>query len=180
MNIKIPEERIGVLIGPDGAIKSIIEEKSKTHLDIDSETGTVTVSTSQDPLQTMRVSDVVRAIGRGFSPERALPIMDDEMLMLDVMDLSKILGTKSDLKRMKGRVIGKDGKTREIMERLSGAKISVYGKTIALIGYPEQIRIARSAIEMLLGGAPHGNIYSFLEKKHQEMAKEELKDAGFI
>jgi len=38
--------------------------------------------------------------------------------------------------------------------------------------------VARAAIEMLLDGAPHGNVYSFLEKKHQELAKQELRDAG--
>ena len=180
MHIKIPEERVGVLIGPDGSMKKLIEEKSKTLLEIDSESGTVTVESSEDPLMVMRVSDLVRAIGRGFSPERALVILDDEMLMLDVMDLSKMVGTKSDMARLKGRIIGKDGKTREIMEKLSGSKVSVYGKTIALLGYPEQIRVARAAIEMLLDGAPHGNVYSFLEKKHQELAKEELKDKSVL
>jgi ribosomal RNA assembly protein len=161
-------------------MKSLIEEKSKSKLEIDSETGTVTIMSSEDPLMGMRVSDLVRAIGRGFSPERALVILDDEMLMLDVMDLSKMVGTKSDMARLKGRIIGKDGKTREIMEKLSGSKVSVYGKTIALLGYPEQIRVARAAIEMLLDGAPHGNVYSFLEKKHQELAKEELKDKSLL
>jgi ribosomal RNA assembly protein len=180
LHIKIPEERVGVLIGPDGSMKKLIEEKSKTLLEIDSESGTVTVESSEDPLMVMRVSDLVRAIGRGFSPERALVILDDEMLMLDVMDLSKMVGTKSDMARLKGRIIGKDGKTREIMEKLSGSKVSVYGKTIALLGYPEQIRVARAAIEMLLDGAPHGNVYSFLEKKHQELAKEELKDKSVL
>jgi ribosomal RNA assembly protein len=161
-------------------MKKFIEEKSKTLLEIDSESGTVTVESSEDPLMVMRVSDLVRAIGRGFSPERALAILDDEMLMLDVMDLSKMVGTQSDMARLKGRIIGKDGKTREIMERLSGSKVSVYGKTIALIGYPDQIRISRAAIEMLLDGAPHGNVYSFLEKKHQELAKEELRDKSVL
>lgn len=161
-------------------MKKLIEEKSKTLLEIDSESGTITVESSEDPLMVMRVSDLVRAIGRGFSPERSLAILDDEMLMLDVMDLSKMVGTKSDMARLKGRIIGKDGKTREIMERLSGSKVSVYGKTISLIGYPEQIRVARAAIEMLLDGAPHGNVYSFLEKKHQELAKEELKDKSVL
>ena len=180
MEIKIPEERIGVLLGPGGSMKRLIEEKTKTRMDVDSETGTVSILESEDPLLAMRALDLVRAIGRGFSPERALFLLDDDMLVLDVMDLSRMVGTKSDMARMKGRIIGKDGRTREIMERLSGARISVYGKTVALLGYPEQIKIARAAIEMLLDGAPHGNVYSFLEKKHQEMAKEELRDQGLL
>jgi ribosomal RNA assembly protein len=180
MDIKIPEERIGVLVGPGGSIKHLIEEKTKTTLEIDSETGTVSIASAEDPLQGLRVMDLVKAIGRGFTPERALAILDDEMLMLDVLDISKMASTKSDMERIKGRIIGKDGRSREIMERLSGTKVSVYGKTVAVLGYPEQIRVARTAIEMLLDGAPHGNVYSFLEKKHQELAKEELKEQGIL
>jgi ribosomal RNA assembly protein len=180
MDIKIPEERIGVLVGPGGSIKHLIEEKTKTTLEIDSETGTVSIASAEDPLQGLRVMDLVKAIGRGFSPERAMAILDDEMLMLDVLDISKMASTKSDMERIKGRIIGKDGRSREIMERLSGTKVSVYGKTVSVLGYPEQIRVARTAIEMLLDGAPHGNVYSFLEKKHQELAKEELKEQGIL
>ena len=180
MDIKIPEERVGVLVGPAGSMKHLIEEKTKTMLEINSDSGTVSIMPSEDPLSAMRVMDLVRAIGRGFSPERALPILDDEMLMLDVLDLSKMVGTKSDMARIKGRIIGKNGKTREIIERLSEAKVSVYGKTVALLGHPEQIRIARTAIEMLLEGAPHGNVYSFLERKHQEVIREEMKDQNVL
>jgi ribosomal RNA assembly protein len=161
-------------------MKHLIEEKTRTTMEIDSETGTVSVVSSEDPLMAMRVVDLVRAIGRGFSPERALALLDDEMLMLDVLDISRMVGTKSDMLRIKGRIIGKDGRSREIMERLSGAKVSVYGKTVSLLGTPEQIRIAKTAIEMLLDGAPHGNVYSFLEKKHQELVREELKDRSIL
>ena len=156
MDIKIPEERIGVLVGPGGSIKHLIEEKTKTTLEIDSETGTVSIASAEDPLQGLRVMDLVKAIGRGFSPERAMAILDDEMLMLDVLDISKMASTKSDMERIKGRIIGKDGRSREIMERLSGTKVSVYGKTVSVLGYPEQIRVARTAIEMLL--APSSSI----------------------
>jgi ribosomal RNA assembly protein len=178
LHIKIPEERVGVLIGPGGSVKRLIEEKSRANLEVDSETGTVTIAAAEDPLQAMRVMDLARAIGRGFSPERAIALLEDEMLMLDVLDLSKMVGTKSDMARIKGRIIGKNGKTREIMERLSGVKVSVYGKTVSLLGYPEQIKAARAAIEMLLEGAPHGNVYSFLEKRHRELVREELREDG--
>jgi ribosomal RNA assembly protein len=180
MEIKIPEERIGVLVGPGGSMKHLIEERTKTRMEIDSETGTVSIVSSEDPLLAMRALDLVRAIGRGFSPEKALAILDDEILMLDVIDLSKTVGTKNDMMRMKGRIIGKDGRTREIMERLSGSRVSVYGKTVALLGHPEQIKVARAAIEMLIDGAPHGNVYSFLERKHQQLAKEELREQGIL
>ena len=180
MDIRIPEERIGVLVGTNGSMKRFIEEKSKVSLEIDSDNGTVSITSVEDPLQVLRVMDLVKAIGRGFSPENALTILDDEMLMLDVLDISKAAGTRNDMERIKGRVIGKDGRSREIMEQLSGTKVSVYGKTVAVIGYPQQIRVARAAIEMLVDGAPHGNVYSFLERKHEDLAREELKEQGLL
>jgi ribosomal RNA assembly protein len=108
LDIKIPEERVGVLVGPGGSMKRLIEEKTKTTLEIDSETGAVRIASAEDPLQGLRVLDLVKAIGRGFSPERAIAILDDDMLMLDILDLSKMAGTKSDMERIKGRIIGKD------------------------------------------------------------------------
>ncbi len=68
MDIKIPEERIGVLVGPGGSMKHYIEEKTKTTIEIDSETGSISVASAEDPLQALRVMDLVKAIGRGFSP----------------------------------------------------------------------------------------------------------------
>jgi len=46
------------------------------------------------------------------------------------------------------------------------------GKTIALIGLPEQMKIARAAIDMLLEGSPHEAVFSFLEKKRQDVKQD--------
>jgi len=176
LHIKIPDERIGVLVGPNGSVKKTLEDRTGAELDIDSETGSVAVISGEDPLLSMRLVDVVQAVGRGFSPERAISILDDDMLMLDVMDLSNIANTKSGMARIKGRIIGKDGRTRETMERLTNSKISIYGKTVSLIGNPEQIKVTRTAIEMLIDGAPHGSVYSYLEKKRQDLVRSDLGD----
>lgn len=178
MHIKIPGERIGVLVGPSGSVKKMLEERTGAGLDIDSETGAVSIGSSGDPLQAMRLMDVVRAIGRGFSPENALSLLEDEILMLDVMDLSKASSSKSGIDRIRGRIIGKNGRTRETMERLTDCKVSVYGKTVSLIGNPEHVKIARNAIEMLVDGVPHGTVYGYLEKKSQEIVRSELR-GGF-
>lgn len=68
MHIKIPADRIGALVGPSGSVKAMLEEKTGAILDIDSETGAVEVTAGEDPVMAMRLSEVVRAIGRGFSP----------------------------------------------------------------------------------------------------------------
>ncbi|WP_340820251.1 KH domain-containing protein [Methanolobus sp. WCC4] len=173
-HIKVPKDRVGAIIGPKGRVKQIIEERSTASLDIDSEDGTVEIIPGDDPVGAMKAEDVINAIARGFNPDKTFSMFDDDMLMLEVIDISKHTSTQKDLLRLKGRIIGKGGKTREITERLIGVKMSVYGKTVSVIGTPEQNQIARTAIEMLIEGANHGSVYSYLEKKRQELLQSQL------
>ena len=167
MYVKVPLDRLGVIIGAKGDTKKIIERLGVA-LNIDSEVGSIQINSS-DPLKEMVAGEVVKAIGVGFSPEKALVLLDDEMLMLDTIDLSKVATTDKDMKRLKGRIIGKEGKTRELMETLTGAKISVYLKKVGIIGTPDQIQIIRRATEMLINGVPHGPVYNYLERQRREM-----------
>lgn len=173
-HIKIPLERVAVLVGPKGSTKELIEEKSTAAVNIDSQTGDVQIEEPKDPIKGLRAKEVVHAIARGFSPEKALRLFDDDLLMFETIDLSNIARTEKDMLRLKGRIIGKAGKTREVFETLTNARISVYGKTICLIGYPEQNAVARAGIDMLLQGSTHGPVYKFLEKKKSELKKVEL------
>ncbi len=173
-HIKVPKDRIGAIIGPGGRVKQIIENKSNSRLDVDSENGTVEIIPGDDPVGAMRAADVVNAISRGFNPDKTFAMFDDDILMLDLIDISKYTNTQKELLRLKGRIIGKGGKTREITERLIGVKLSVYGKTVSIIGTPEQNQIARTSIEMLIEGANHGSVYSYLEKKKQDLIQSQL------
>ncbi|MEM2169405.1 MAG: KH domain-containing protein [Candidatus Bathyarchaeia archaeon] len=175
---KIPKERIGVLIGTGGKVKEYIQEKLPITLDINSETGDVTITLREgveDPSLLFKAKDLVLAIGRGFSPERAFRLLDSEDAALDIIDLREFLGkSESELRRVKGRIIGKDGKTRRIIEELSGAMISIYGHTVAIIGDFEQINIAREAILKIINGSEHSTVYKFLQKKRQELKMRRL------
>ncbi len=173
-HIKVPLERIAVLVGPKGTIKELIEEKSTSTLNIDSQSGDVEIIDAKDPLKGMRAVEVIHAIARGFSPEKALRLFEDESLMFETIDLSEITRTEKDLQRIRGRIIGKRGKTREIFEALTNVRVSVYGKTVCLIGHPEQNSVAKKGIEMLLEGSSHGPVYKFLEKKRSELKHAEM------
>lgn len=172
--IKIPKDRIGAIIGPKGETKKFIEDKTGCQLEIDSEDAKIDVTCQEDPLKEFRIIETLQAIGRGFSPENALKLLDDEMLMLEVIDLSDVATTPKEMLRVKGRIIGRNGRTRELAETLINVKISVYGKTVSILGYPDQNNIIRTAIKMLLDGATHGAVYKFLEKKHQELLLSQL------
>ena len=52
---------------------------------------------------------------------------------------------------------------------MTGVDISIYGKTVAIIGDMEQIHIAKEAVEMILNGVRHKTVYAFLERKTRDM-----------
>ena len=164
---KIAGNRIGVLIGKGGATKRAIEEQTQSALTIDSEEGLVTVE-GEDPVQVLLAGSVVQAIGRGFSPENAFALLQDEDLVFEQIDLGGLTDSQRQLDRIRGRVIGRDGKAREQIEHMTGTHLSVQGKTVALIGLPEQVKDARTAIEMLLRGVPHESVFTFLDRKRKE------------
>ncbi|WP_049901744.1 KH domain-containing protein [Halococcus agarilyticus] len=168
-HVKIPQDRIGVLIGEGGATMREIEERAEVRLDIDSETGAVAVESVGDPVLGLKGPEIVEAIGRGFAPEDALVLLDDEMMMFELVDVDAATRNEKDLERKKGRLIGENGRTRELMAELTGAEVVIYGTTVGAIGAPQQVEVVRSAVEMLLDGAPHGAVYSFLERKHNEL-----------
>ncbi|MGD0160742.1 MAG: KH domain-containing protein [Candidatus Bathyarchaeia archaeon] len=177
--LKIPRERVGVLIGPDGKTKKHIEDKLGVELQIDSEAGDVSITMAEkaeDPSMLFKAKDLVTAIGRGFSPEHAFRLVRDEEAMLDLIDLRSVFGkSDADIKRIQGRIIGTNGKTRRIIEELTDTNVSVFGHTVGIIGTMEQIQIAREAIEMLIKGSMHGTVYRFLHRKRRDIKKRKLE-----
>jgi ribosomal RNA assembly protein len=171
--LKIPKERIAVLIGKQGKIKRKLEKLTETRLEVDSKEGDVFIY-GEDGLRIFEAKEVVKAVGRGFNPETAIKLLNMEHI-LDVVRMGDYATTKNSEIRLRGRVIGTEGKTRRLIENLSEAEISVYGKTIGIIGKPESVNMAKRAISMLLQGSPHSTVYSWLEKKRKTLKQVEFE-----
>ncbi len=165
---KLPLDRIGVLIGHDGRVKEEIMKRTNTRITIDSKTGTVIIepaSPSTTVLQLMKASDIVRAIAYGFSPERAFRLLDEDQILI-IIDLRQYVGDRPNhLQRVKGRIIGEEGKARRTIEEVTGTYISIYRDYVAIIGDYESANIAKEAIEMLVQGRQHSTVYRFLERE---------------
>ena len=176
-SIKVPMDRVGVLVGPKGQVKSEVEDKCGVSITVDSKTGEVLVK-SKGPvsqIQPFKAVELITAISRGFSPERAFKLLEDESV-LDMIDLREYAG-KSDeaLKRIKGRIIGNEGKSRKIIEELTDALISVYGHTVTIISHVDDIRQTREAIEKLASGSTHQSVYKMLQKARTKAKVERLR-----
>ncbi|MGC9517210.1 MAG: KH domain-containing protein [Methanomicrobiales archaeon] len=176
--LKIPRERVGVVIGKEGQVKQKIEDLTHTEINIESETGSISISPTakmDDPLSIWKARNIIRAIGRGFNPEVSFKLLDDNFI-LDIIRLPDFVGkSKKAIIRQKGRIIGKDGRTREIIKEMTDTDVAIYGKTVSLIGDIEKIMTAKEAIEMILEGIRHKTVYAFLEKKRHEFKLREFK-----
>lgn len=176
---KIPKERVAVLIGTKGNVKKSLEKLAKARMTVDSEEGEIVIE-GEDSILLYTLKDIIHAIGRGFSPAKAR-LLFDENYAFDLLEIKDYVGkSPKKMTRIKARLIGTKGKARQIIERLTNTYISVYGKTVGIIGLVEDVKVARDAIEYILGGAPHGNVFFFLERKRAESKKKRfVEEYGF-
>ena len=174
--LKIQKDRIGVLVGKKGETKNKIEKELGVEIDID-EDGEITVFSTEeqkDPLATWKARDIIRAIGRGFNPEKALKLVSDDYI-LEIIDITDYAHSDNAIRRLKGRVIGSGGKSRRYIEDLTDTDLSVYGKTIAILGEYEPVQIAKEAVSMILRGSSHAKMYKYLERHRQDIKRRELE-----
>tara|TARA_B100001029_G_scaffold128108_1_gene107129 strand:- start:532 stop:1284 length:753 start_codon:yes stop_codon:yes gene_type:complete len=176
---RIPQDRIAVLIGRKGITRRALEEATNSKLHIDSKSGDVSVVWNEDfdPILRMKFPDVIRAIGRGMNPERALQLLkDDQHLML--FDMREYVGKNANQqRRIRSRLIGRNGRIRELIEEHSGAEIVIYGSTVVIIGDEEALPLASQAVERLLQGAEHSSVLKHLEteRRKKRMASRNLE-----
>jgi ribosomal RNA assembly protein len=173
--LKIPMDRVAILIGHNGETKKEIEERSGLNVEIDSKLGEVVIDDHEvdDPLIVIKIVNIVKAIGRGFSPQNAYRLFNDDADFF-IFDLYDYVGKKpTHIRRLKSRIIGREGKTKRVLEELTDSSISIYGHTISIISDITRINILKKSIDMLLTGSKHATVYRFVENQIRELRMEE-------
>lgn len=175
--IKVPGERIGVLIGRKGAVIGKIKQECRVNVDVESESGNVIVRYDSSSLiegNPFKALEIISAIARGFSPERAFKLLDEDVVF-QLLDIKDYVGkSQSSMNRLKGRIIGERGKSRRTIEELSGADVSVYGHTVGFIGIFEAIKVAVEAIVLLSKGSSHRSVYAMLQNYRRKLKQEKM------
>ncbi|MHB8633880.1 MAG: KH domain-containing protein [Thermoplasmatota archaeon] len=167
--VRIPADRLGVVIGPHGETRRLLEERSGFHVEVDSQENEVAIEGEKgDPLMLMKMQDIVKAIGRGFSPEHAMRLFSDECYF-ELLDIHDYVGKdKSHVRRMTSRIVGSEGKTRRIIEEQTGCDLAIYGHTVGIVGPLLELGHAKQAVDMILSGAEHASVYRFLENQRRK------------
>ena len=164
--VKIPKERIAILIGEKGLTRRKIQNKTKCKIIVSSKDGDVIIE-SEDNFNIFLTEKVIRAIGRGFNPDTALKLLNDDYI-LEIINIHDYSGkSKKQEIRIKSRAIGTQGKARKNIEKMTNCEICVYGKTISIIGKIDNVYLAKMALDKLLHGSPHSNVYKWIEYQKQ-------------
>ncbi len=154
--IPIPEERMKIL-----KIDKKWEQQFKKLSDIGVKLNEDIEISGDDPIAVTRVKFVFQAFGRGFDFDVSLNLLDEEFT-LEIIDISDYAKTRNRLMTLKGRVIGTEGKAKNIIEKKTETKIAIYGKTISIVGRFLDVAKAKDAIELILLGRKHGTAFRFL------------------
>lgn len=157
--VRIPEERMKFL-KREKKFKEQLEKLTESKIELNEE---VSID-CEDTIKLWKIKQVIQAFGRGFDFDTAMNLLDDEYY-LEPIEIKDYTG-KSRNRQMvlKGRVIGTEGKTKNLIEKYTETKIAIYEKTICIIGKWNDVMLAKKAVEMLLNGSLHNTVYRFLEE----------------
>jgi ribosomal RNA assembly protein len=105
---------------------------------------------------------IVDALDFGFPFSSAIMIKQDNFHfeILDIKDYTP----RKDLETVRGRIIGKDGKTLKTLATLSNCFFEINGNRIGIIAPVDCSKSARESIISLIRGSKQASVYRFLEK----------------
>ena len=136
--LKIPKSRVACLIGKKGETKRLIERSTKTRMKVYTE-GDVEIN--GDGFSAYICEKIVRAVGRGFNPNIAIDLLKEDF-GLEILNIKDYTGnSKKKFYRIKSRLIGKEGKSRKVIEKIRGCHVCVFGKTVSIIGKFDKLNV---------------------------------------
>jgi len=104
---------------------------------------------------------IIDAINFGFPIQTALTILEEKTFeILNIKDFT----TKKDLAKVRGRIIGKQGKSFSTLNQLTKCEFKIKDNKVGIIGDIENIEQAIEAIESISRGTKHSHVYAMLEK----------------
>lgn len=111
----------------------------------------------------LKLREMARAVALGFTPQQALMLEDDEYV-LAVVDLKEYTDKPNHLRRIKGRIIGEEGRAKHTIEQLAEVSMVVGDHYVAILGKLGDVEIAKRAVEMLIEGKKHSTVYKYIQE----------------
>src|SRR3989344_4308520 len=151
-SFSISTKRLGVL-RPD-SIKQL-KEQLKVKIEIDKKAGEVGIESPEgDGWAEWAAEQVASALADGFEPKHAFKLLKDDHYHV-VVDLeAAFYRNEKQIHRAKARIIGEGGKSRKMIESLTGTAMALPDneEIVAIIGTHDGVQNAKEAVLRLLEG----------------------------
>ena len=120
--------------------RSLLEKELSVKLDIRGREVTINGNAEEEYL----AERVLEAINFGFEMDVALMMKEDDLIfeVLNIKDYTK----RNDLERIRGRLIGTGGKTKQTLIQLTQCFIEYKENKVAIIGQAERIEFAMTIV----------------------------------
>ena len=173
--MKVSSKMRNVLVQNMNKIKKAVPAiENKVKVKIGFGRGQVSIKGSE--LNEYLVEKVLQAIDFGFMVDDALLLMNDDFVLefIEVKEHTR----RKNLKEVRARMIGTGGKARKTIENLTGSEIVIHNNTVGVIVDSVHLDAVVQAIESLIQGAKHGNVFAYLEKQNVSRRKFDEEDLG--
>jgi ribosomal RNA assembly protein len=116
---------------------------------------------------------ILEAISAGFDFDTAVLLKEEDVVFKEVKLKNYAHGSR--LSVVKGRIVGSQGKSKRVIQQLSECYICLCDNKVGIIGRADNVEIASKAIESLIRGSKHANVFKSLEesRKHLRELNEE-------
>ncbi len=115
---------------------------------------------------------ILEAIVFGFSFKQAIALKNEEFSFrkIHIRDFTR----RKNLKDVRSRLIGREGKTRRTLEEISNCDVVIGESEVGIIGLADAVESATQAAINIIKGSKQANAYRYLERMNTE--KKNLPD----
>ena len=145
--------------------KTDLEKRLKVKIDITGKKVKISGNTEDE----YDASLVLEAMQFGFSAKKSLALLHNDIIFRKIP--IKQHTRRKNLKEVRGRIIGAEGKTKHTVEQISGCDVVITNDAVGLIGPALGIEEATTAVQNLIRGSKQANVYRFLERMNKEKRK---------
>lgn len=168
MYVNVPDDRFNLL---KNEMKNKLEYETGANIDIDKDAKIVNVK-HKNSIKELDAKIIIESISLGFSLPVALQLCRKPEYRFEKLNIRELTRNKKEFNRQMGRIIGKDGRTKELISELTDTNIMIKRDVVGVIGSLDDVMKARDAILQFIDGTPHSRIYNDLEKyKSQKSIK---------
>lgn len=152
----------------------IIENKTRAKISFLKPQGKIGVKGNE--LNEFLVTKVLEAVDFGFDVDDAL-LLTRENFVLEFVDIKEHTRRKN-LKDVRARVIGSNGKAKKTIQELTGCIIVINENKVGIISDVEHADAVVQSIILLIQGTKHGNVFAYLEKQNINLRNFDSEDLG--